>query len=58
MPAVRKVWDKKGGEDKKGAFVNMYSLAAKEAVKTDPNRYSFDKPAEDEAPAKGKQKEA
>lgn len=48
MPVVRKVWDMKAK-----AFIEMYSVNAKEAVKNDPERYSFEQrePAPEPAPA-------
>lgn len=39
-----RVWDRKGGDDEKGAWVEMASLNAKEACKHDPKRYSLDDP--------------
>lgn len=48
MPKEIQVWDKKAGDG--GAFIKMYSLSAKEAVQTDPERYSLDKPSDKPKP--------
>lgn len=53
MPVLRKVWD-----TKKGEFIELYSVSAKEAVKNDPKRFSFEKPEPAEKTAPVRQPEA
>jgi hypothetical protein len=48
MPALVKVWDA-GDEDSpddfKPGFIDMFAIKAREAVKNDPERYSYEQPA-------------